>query len=105
MAAEPEEWRIVAAVGALYQLISRSERTFVPRARMLVDKAAELAPSRVEVHRLLAAQRLTEGDPHGALDEIDAYVMEAQGTARHFERLRGLIESQIEENRSSEGEG
>ena len=105
MAAEPEEWRIVAAVGALYQLISRSERTFVPRARMLVDKAAELAPSRVEVHRLLAAQRLTEGDPYGALDEIDAYVMEAQGTARHFERLRGLIESQIEENRSSEGEG
>ena len=105
MAAEPEEWRIVAAVGSLYQLISRSERTFVPRARMLVDKAAELAPSRVEVHRLLAAQRLTEGDPYGALDEIDAYVVEAQGTARHFERLRDLIESQIEENRSSEGEG
>ena len=105
MATEPEEWRIVAAVAAFYQLVSRSDGTFVPRARTLVDKAAELAPSRVEVHRLLAAQRLTEGDPHGALDVIDAYVMEAPGTARHFERLRGSIESQIEENNSSEEEG
>lgn len=101
---EPEEWRIVAAVAALYQLVSRSEDTFVPRARTLVDKAAKLAPSRVEVHRLLAAQRLTEGDPHGALDVIDAYVMKAPDTARHFERLRGSIENQIEESHSSEEE-
>lgn len=101
MAAEPEEWRVVAATAAFYQVIGRQDRTFISRARVLADRAAELAPWRVEVHRMLAAQRFVEGDPEGALDVIEAYLMEAPKTARHFKLLRGSIESQMEQRRSS----
>ena len=106
MAAEPEEWRVVAATAAFYQVLGvHLDRTFIPRARVLAERAAELAPWRVEVHRMLAAQRFVEGDSEGALGIIDAYIMEAPETEGHFKLLRSSIESQIEQRRISEAGG
>lgn len=105
MAAEPEEWRVVAATAALYQVIGGHDPTFIPRARALADRAAELAPWRIEVHRMLAAQLFVEGDPEGGLDIIDAYIMKAPNTERHFRLLRSAIESQIEQEGGSDAGG
>ena len=105
MAAEPEEWRVVAATAAFYRVLGGQDRTFIPRARVLAERAAELAPWRVEVHRMLAAQRFVEGDPEGALGIIDAYIMEAPETEGHFKLLRSSIESQMEQRRISEAGG
>ena len=89
---EPEEWRIYNALARLYHRAASVDPAYVEQARLLVDKAVELAPVRVEVQQLLALQYVAESDYDGALDAIDSYVETAPGAAKHFVSLRKQID-------------
>ena len=99
-AAEPEEWRLLSPMAVIYQ---RAGGMYVAQARELVDRAVELAPSRVELRLLLIAQHLAEGDANGALSLIERYVAEAPETAHHYEPLRERIEQELERVDDAQG--
>ena len=99
-AAEPEEWRLLSPMAVIYQ---RAGGMYVAQARELVDRAVELAPSRVELRLLLIAQHLAEGDANGALGLIERYVAEAPETAHHYEPLRERIERELERVDDAQG--
>ena len=99
----PEEWRLLSAMAAVYQGAVEVDETYLARAGDLVDRAVELAPSRIEVRLLLIAQSLVEGDNREALRLIDGYVAESPETAHHYEALRQQLVKELERLESGQG--
>lgn len=100
--AEPEEWRIYNAMAGVFQRVATNDPVFMAKARELVDKSVELAPSRIEIQRLLIRQHIIEDDYEGALRVIDDYVTKTPEAIPHFEGLRADVEQAIEERASVE---
>ena len=94
-ATEPEEWRLLSGMAIIYQQAGAVSEEYVARSRDLVERAVELAPSRVEVRALLIAQHLVESDPEGALRLIERYAAEAPATTHRYEPLREQVEREL----------
>ena len=94
-ATEPEEWRLLSGLAVIYQQAGGVSEEYLARSRDLVERAVELAPSRVEPRALLIAQHLVEGDPQGALRLIESYATEAPETAHSYEPLREQVEREL----------
>ena len=94
-ATEPEEWRLLSGMAVIYQQAGGVSEEYVVRSRDLVERAVELAPSRVEVRALLIAQHLVESDPEGALRLIERYAAEAPATTHRYEPLREQVEREL----------
>ncbi len=92
---EPNEWRLLNAMVAVYQRASDMDETYLVQARDLIETAVELAPSRIEVRLLLIVQSLFEDDNQEALRLMDRYIAEAPETAHHYEDLRGRVVKEI----------
>ena len=92
---EPEEWRVYMALASLYQRAGGFDPTYVPKARELVDVAAELAPDRIEIVQRLVRQDMIERDFEKALARIDAYVGKTPESVHHFAGLRQQVEKAI----------
>lgn len=103
MRTEPEEWRLFYTMARVYQQAGEVNEEFVAEARGLVDRAVELAPSRVEVRRQLVAQHIVEDDPLGALRLIESYVEDVPETAHRFEALRDRAERALERTGAVQG--
>jgi O-antigen ligase len=101
--AEPEEWRIYNAMAGVFQRVANSDPIFMTKARQLVDRSVELAPSRIEVQRLLIRQHIIEDDYQGSLRVIDEYLKETPEAVPHFEGIRADVQ-QVIEQRASEGQ-
>ncbi len=93
---EPNEWRLLNAMVAVYQRASDVDEAYLIEARELIETAVELAPSRIEVRLLLIVQTLFEDDNQEALRLIDRYMAEAPETAHHYEDLRERVVNEIE---------
>lgn len=93
--AEPQEWRIYFALAALYQNVKSLDPTYVERARELTDETARLSPNRIETHRLLAVQALTEEDPGRARDAIQSYLAKNPDAALHFIETNRAVANQF----------
>ena len=109
-AAEPENWRLYLVMVDLYQLATGEAAgrggDYLSRSRQLLDRAAELAPGKIEVQQRLAVQYALEGRPQDGLQLVDDYLARAPGAARHFlfirERLLESIAIQEERRRPEE---
>ena len=66
--AEPELWRVYAALGALYQTASEDDPAYLERARLNVAKAVELAPETALVLAVEERQRTVEEAAESARD-------------------------------------
>ena len=99
---EPNEWRLLNAMAAVYQRASDMDETYLVQARELIERAVELAPSRIEVRLLLIVQSLFEDDNQEALRLMDRYIAEAPETAHHYEDLRGRVVKEIESQESGQ---
>ncbi len=99
---EPNEWRLLNAMAAVYQRASDMDETYLVQARELIERAVELAPSRIEVRLLLIVQSLFEDDNQEALRLMDHYIAEAPETAHHYEDLRGRVVKEIESQESEQ---
>ena len=97
---EPEEWRLLSAMAAVYQRAGDVDGQYIVRARELVERAIELAPARVEVRLLLVVQNLVEDDNQEALRLMDGYMADAPETAHHYEDLREEVAKEIERRES-----
>ena len=93
---EPEEWRLLNSMAVIYQQAGGENDEYIAQSRDLVERAVELAPSRVETRALLIAQHLVEGDPQGAERLIERYAEEAPETAHNYEPLRDQVERELE---------
>ncbi len=71
---EPREWRLHLVLARVYQRASPDDATTMALAREHTDRALEVAPGRVEVLELRAAQLFHEGDAEAALEVIDGYM-------------------------------
>ncbi len=101
--AEPEEWRLLTAMAAIYQQAGGGTDEYLSRSRELAERAVDLAPSRVEARALLVAQLLLEGDAEGAISLIESYATEAPQTAHHYQPLREQIEGELDRLESEQG--
>ena len=101
--AEPEEWRLLSAMAVIYQQAGDVNEERIAQARDLIERAVELAPSRIEVRALLIAQHLLEDDLQGAMRLIESYTAEAPETAHRYEPLREQVEREIERLRNEKG--
>ncbi|MBM3933396.1 MAG: O-antigen ligase family protein [SAR202 cluster bacterium] len=90
--AEPQEWRLHNSLAGLYQVASLFDPTVIPKSRVLVEEAAALAPTRIEVQLLLIGQFVVEGNFASARDIIDKYVAETPAAERHFRGIREQID-------------
>ena len=100
LTSEPEEWRVYLSLAALYQQASSFdagnagcasalagiyesatplEPVYTKCARSLVERAAELAPERIEIQRLLIRQYMVEQNYDAAYAVIDRYLEKAPG--------------------------
>ena len=110
-AAEPQNWRLYLVMADLHQLAigqgAGPGGDHLSRSRQLLDRAAELAPWKIEVRQRLAVQYALEGRPQAGLQLVDDYLARAPGAARHFLYIRErLLESiAIQEERPSEEDG
>ena len=66
--AEPELWRVYAALGRLYQTASEGDPAYLEPARLNVAKAVELAPETAIVLALKERQRTVEEAAESARD-------------------------------------
>ena len=66
--AEPESWRVYAALGTLYLTASEDDSAYLEPARLNVAKAVELAPETALVLALEARQRTVEEAAESARD-------------------------------------
>ena len=87
-ASEPQNWRLYLVMADLHQLAAEGDGAYLPRSRQLLDRAAELAPWKIEVRQRLAVQEALEGRPQAGLQLVDDYLARAPGAARHFLYLR-----------------
>ena len=110
-AAEPENWRLYLVMADLQQLAIGQTADpggdHLSRSRQLLDRAAELAPWKIEVRQRLAVQYALEGQPQAGLQLVDDYLARAPGAARHFLFIRErLLESiALQEERQDEDGG
>lgn len=110
-AAEPQNWRLYLVMADLHQLAIGQAAgpggDHLSRSRQLLDRAAELAPWKIEVRQRLAVQYALEGRPQAGLQLVDDYLARAPGAARHFlyirERLLESVAIQEERRRPEEG--
>ena len=91
LVAEPDEWRVHATLAGLYQAAAIENPPYVEKARVMVDAAAELAPERLEIQRLLAKQHLIENDLDSARELLETYVATYPNASSHFENLMADI--------------
>ena len=96
IAMEPTNWRLLSTIAVIYQQMGEANEDYIVRARELVDRAHELAPSRVEMRVLMIAQLLAEDAPIDALRLIDTYVTEAPETAHHYQPLQKQAHRNLE---------
>ncbi len=93
--AEPEEWRIYFALAGLYQKVRSLDPIYLERARELTNETERLSPNRIETHRLLAAQALTEGDPDTAWAAVRDYLTRNPDAAGHFVETNRAVANQF----------
>ena len=99
---EPDAWRLLSAMAAVYQRAGGVDDQYIVQARELVESAVELAPARVEVRLLLVVQSLAEDDNQEALRLMDSYMAEAPETSHHYEDLREEVAKEIERRESGQ---
>jgi O-antigen ligase len=101
--AEPQHWRMHIAVANLYHGLAVRDPSYIQKAREYVNKAHELAPTRIEVERMRTLQCLLEQDVACARKIVDDY-LEAVPTAELFFRdLKQYIEQAEQRANPSQG--
>ena len=87
--AEPQHWRMYIAAANLYHGLAARNPEYLQTARSYIDKAYELAPTRIEVARMRTWQCLVEQNVLCAREIVDDY-LEVVPTAEPF--FRDLIQ-------------
>ena len=102
---EPQEWRLYAWQADIYRRAPETTPERLGKARELIDQAAALAPTNVEVQRRLAAQYTAEGDWPGGQRVIADYLSKTPEAAEHFDDLQQDIAAALEkQGKSNSGE-
>ena len=84
---EPKGWRNHIALAQLYLAVSRGDAKFLDLAMSQIERATELAPERVEVHRSRVRVKMARNDYEGAWAVIEAYLDLNPDTAHLFKDL------------------
>ena len=70
---EPHNARLYLSLARLFQQAGKSDDTFIPVARLFVDRTEELAPGLPQSITVVVNQKAAEGDYEGALSMIWAF--------------------------------
>jgi O-antigen ligase len=93
IAAEPEDWRNMDAVGSIYVLAGLTvDPVHLERSRELAERAVELAPARVGAYYGLIRQHVAEGDHAGAQVILERYAETYPGISHLLNNWRAAID-------------
>lgn len=89
---EPRHWRMYIAAANLYHGLAARDPQYLQTARSYIDKAYELAPTRIEVARMRTWQCLVEQNVACAREIVDEYLEEVPTAELFFRDLVQDIE-------------